>query len=275
MRIAVLADIHGNLVAFEAALKDVREQGVDQIVIAGDIVVGSPDSKACWDLAVSFGCPIVRGNHERYVYSFDRPGAPPEWYGRQFLPIAWAFQRTTPTDRFEMTALPMSYAPPGFERELLITHASLRDDHDTVNGRSTDAQLDTMFPGDVPPLIVRAHNHFPRFHPWRERMIVTVGSVGLPLDHETNVQYAILTRAHDGRWSVEHRAIAYDLAAALKRFDHSGYLEAAGPIGRLFHRELATASYQILPFLRWWKRWKDAGESLDIDAALERFLTTL
>ena len=36
MRIAILADIHGNLAAFEAALAHVRTLGVDQLVIAGD-----------------------------------------------------------------------------------------------------------------------------------------------------------------------------------------------------------------------------------------------
>ncbi len=57
MRIAVLADIHGNLPAFEAALKHVSQQKVDQIILAGDIIIGSPDSKACWDLALSSGLP--------------------------------------------------------------------------------------------------------------------------------------------------------------------------------------------------------------------------
>ncbi|MBE0698820.1 MAG: metallophosphoesterase [Anaerolineaceae bacterium] len=65
IRIAVLADIHGNLPAFESALEHVSQQKVDQIILAGDIVNGSPDSKACWTLALSLGCPILRGNHER------------------------------------------------------------------------------------------------------------------------------------------------------------------------------------------------------------------
>ena len=43
MRIAVLADIHGNLPAFEAALNHVSQQKVDQIILAGDIIIGSPE----------------------------------------------------------------------------------------------------------------------------------------------------------------------------------------------------------------------------------------
>jgi predicted phosphodiesterase len=51
MRIAVLADIHGNLPAFEAALAHSRRQAVDHLVIAGDLINGAPDSRLCWQLA--------------------------------------------------------------------------------------------------------------------------------------------------------------------------------------------------------------------------------
>ena len=274
MRIAVLADIHGNLIAFEAALADMRGQSVDAIILAGDIVVGSPDSRACWQLATSLGCPIVRGNHERYVFTFGQPGAPPEWSGVQYLPIAWAHQQTTADQHAAMRALPMSYSPAGFERELLITHASLRDDRDTIHARTTDEQLAQMFPGDPPALIVRGHNHIARSQSWGARMVVTIGSVGLPLDHETTVQYAILTRLPSGQWTVEHRSVPYDLDKALARYHDTGYLAAAGPIGRLFHRELATASYQILPFLRWYKRWRQAS-AISLEDAYVRFLNDL
>jgi len=43
MRIAVLSDIHGNIPAFEAAIEHAKKQRVDQIVIAGDLVIGAPD----------------------------------------------------------------------------------------------------------------------------------------------------------------------------------------------------------------------------------------
>ena len=84
MRIAVLADIHGNLPAFEAALKHVAHQKVDQMILAGDIINGAPDSKACWALALSLGCPVLRGNHERYAAHFGTPQASPDWLMEKF-----------------------------------------------------------------------------------------------------------------------------------------------------------------------------------------------
>ena len=79
MRIAVITDIHGNLVAFEAALDYIQTLGVDQLVIAGDVVNGAPDSAGCWQLAQSLNCPILLGNHERYVIDYGTERADPTW----------------------------------------------------------------------------------------------------------------------------------------------------------------------------------------------------
>ena len=38
MRVAGLYDIHGNLPALEAVLQDIRQAGVDQVVVGGDVV---------------------------------------------------------------------------------------------------------------------------------------------------------------------------------------------------------------------------------------------
>ena len=44
MRIAILADVHGNLPALEAVLTDIEEQGVDRVIVNGDSVNRGPES---------------------------------------------------------------------------------------------------------------------------------------------------------------------------------------------------------------------------------------
>src|SRR5687767_13789459 len=129
MRLAVLADIHGNLLAFEAALAHAHSVGVDQIVIAGDIVIGSPDSAACWQLARSLGCPILRGNHERYVSDFGTDRADPLWSTPQFAPLHWAAAQLSAEERAALGALPAHLRLPDLP-DLLLVHASLRNDTD-------------------------------------------------------------------------------------------------------------------------------------------------
>src|ERR671939_1517337 len=98
MRVAVLADIHGNLPALEAVLAEVDAAGVDAIVLPGDMTVG-PLQTQTLDLLWSLGerAVWVRGNCERsLVEVFDgtfaaddaRREAGTVWAGRQ-LTRAW------------------------------------------------------------------------------------------------------------------------------------------------------------------------------------------
>jgi hypothetical protein len=271
MRIAVLADIHGNLPAFEAALAHVSRQKVDQVVLAGDIVVGSPDSAACWQLAQSLQCPMLRGNHERYIADYDTPDADPGWSSAQYAPVQWAVSQLADDQRRTMGALPrvlrLADVP-----DLVIVHASARSDHDAIFAYTSTDRLSVMFSNVDEPFIVRAHNHVGQVRLWGRRLIVTSGSVGLPLDCNPTAQYLLLEQNADG-WRFHHQSVPYDVDAALGRFEETGYLEATGPMGRLFRRELATASYHIIPFLRAYARWSGQG-AISLEDAVERFLTT-
>ena len=84
MRIAVIADIHGNLPALEAVLEALDTLQPDQIVVSGDVVDGGPDSAACWERVKQIGCPVLRGNHERYVFDYGTERADPLWATPQF-----------------------------------------------------------------------------------------------------------------------------------------------------------------------------------------------
>jgi len=68
MRVAVLADIHANLPALEAVLREVDAAGAEAVVLAGDMTVG-PLQAETLDLLDSLGEKAiwVRGNCERAV----------------------------------------------------------------------------------------------------------------------------------------------------------------------------------------------------------------
>ncbi|HLK58516.1 MAG TPA: metallophosphoesterase family protein [Chthonomonadaceae bacterium] len=270
MRLAILADIHGNLPAFEAALEHVAAQRVDRIVIVGDIVVGAPDSGSCWRLAQSLGCPILRGNHERYLFHFDTPHAPPLWKTERFGPVRWALTQCTEAERQCMADLPPFLQLPEAEG-VFFAHASARSDNDTIVAYTPDSEIAAMFPDVTEPYIVRGHNHIAQVRLWEGRMIVTTGSVGLPLDGIATAQYLLLERHREG-WKVQHQSVSYDVDATVRRFSETGYLEAGGPLARLFLREVATAGSQIVPFFRAYDRWQ-AETSLTLSEAVERFLS--
>jgi predicted phosphodiesterase len=266
VRVAVLADIHGNLAAFEAALEDVEREEVDNLYLAGDVVIGSPDSAACWKLARSLGCRLLRGNHERYIAHYGTVDAAPIWSTEQFSPVRWAHAQFDDEARRSMDELPRTFevAP-----DLLLVHASARSDIDNIYPHTPEVDLTEMFRGTDARFILRAHNHISQTRLWGERRIVTCGSVGLPLDGHTMAQYLIAERRNGG-WSFEHRSVPYDVDATLRRFRETGYVGETGPMGRLFMREVATATSHLVPFLHLYARWSE--EPVPLSVAVDCFL---
>ncbi len=269
MRIAVLADIHGNLAALEAALEEIGRLDPDRIAVLGDVIDGAPDSIACWRRVRELEVPILRGNHERYVYDYGTERASPEWSMAHFAPVRWAVEQCDSRVRDEMRALPTSHrfaeAP-----ELLLVHASLRSDQDSIFAHTPDPLIEPMFPGIREPWIIRGHNHLPGLRTWGERTILNLGAVGLPLDGHLAAQFAVMEKTARG-WTARQIAVPYDVDATLRRFRESGYLEAGGPMARLFLREVATATHHFVPFLRHYGHAIREGR-IDAGTAIDRFL---
>jgi predicted phosphodiesterase len=71
MRIAVIADIHGNLPALEAVLADIRRRAIDRTVNLGDCVSGPFWPLEVCDLLMASNDLTIRGNHDRWVSGLD------------------------------------------------------------------------------------------------------------------------------------------------------------------------------------------------------------
>jgi predicted phosphodiesterase len=62
MRIALIADIHGNVVALDEVLAELEEKAVDQIVCLGDVAAGGPRPVETLERLRELDCPVVMGN---------------------------------------------------------------------------------------------------------------------------------------------------------------------------------------------------------------------
>lgn len=64
MKIAIYSDVHSNLEAFNAVLKDIQRQNVDQKIFLGDIVGYGPNPNECIELMKENADYILAGNHD-------------------------------------------------------------------------------------------------------------------------------------------------------------------------------------------------------------------
>ncbi len=276
MKIAVLADIHANLVALEAVTAHLEAWHPDVVVVAGDVVNRGPRPLECLQFVrqkqQTDGWLVVRGNHEDYVLSHTRPDAPrrgPAFEVHRFS--YWTFcQLDGCLD--ELTAMPFQqtlYTPDG--AEVRVVHASMRDNRDGIYPETTDAALREKIQ-PPPSLLCVGHTHRPLTRRIDRTLVVNVGAVGLPFDGDRRACYAqIERRGH--RWQARLVRLPYNLARAEQDFFTAGFFDGCGPLGYLILDEFRSARSRLY---QWTVRYQSrvlAGE-MTMQESVEDFFAT-
>ncbi|MEI8164953.1 MAG: metallophosphoesterase family protein [Chloroflexales bacterium] len=277
-KIAVLADIHGNLAALHALIEDLERWSPDLVVVAGDIVNRGPQSGPCLDLVlrlvVERGWRVIRGNHERYVIGYDtdrhRPDFPRSGVHYEFSRIInWTHAQVA--DRIAtVAALPEHLRIDLGDGALVVYHASVRHDRDGLYAKASAALLTTQIDPSA-TIFCAGHTHMPFARQLDGTLVVNVGSVGLPFDGDCRAAYARLTRGREG-WDARIVRVPYDVAVTAWAFRHGGMFDAIGGHAPLLLREIETGRSLIFSFIPTYHERIMAG-ALSLDEAVHEFLT--
>lgn len=249
MRLAVLADIHGNLPALEAVLADVDQHKVDGILVAGDTVDG-PYVLEPLQMLQARDSWMIRGNREKYLLAYDRGDAPPARYSdAHWAGLRWIYRRLDRGALDFIAALPEQsrYAPEG-AAAIRVVHGApqgvsalllpqspellgLFDKVGLIDLGYKHVKLDEALAQTTEPVLICGHSHIAWQQARDGRLALNPGSVGQPLNGDVRAQYALLTW-QDGRWQAEHRAIDYDLKQVRAAYQSSGLLAEGGVFTR-------------------------------------------
>ena len=102
MQIAVISDMHGNNLAFETALADIKQKGADQIVCLGDAIQGGPQPAEVVQNLMALNCPVVMGNADAWLLSgieTGDEGIPPERLKKMGEIRLWSLSQLSEDDR--------------------------------------------------------------------------------------------------------------------------------------------------------------------------------
>jgi predicted phosphodiesterase len=231
MRLAVLADIHGNVSALEAVRADLDRRYVDRIVNLGDCVSGPLWPRETADLLIKTQWPTVRGNHDRWVLDTASKD-----HG---LSDAYAYRALDEHHRIWLASLPPRI---DLGEGILGIHGRPDNDNaylleDVEDGRLVPARrhsVEARLSGVVHHVVLCAHSHIPGAA-WldRNRLVLNPGSVGCPSYEDPTspahvsesgspyARYAILETA-GGRIGFEMIAVEYDHRSAAFRAEANG-----------------------------------------------------
>src|SRR2546421_488641 len=220
MRIAIIADIHGNQLALEAVLEDLSHQpSVDQLVIAGDLCLNGPCPREVLDTVQKLNCPVIQGNVDLEVVN-----EAPEKGVKKRTTVAWTREQIEQTGIDYLASLPLSHLIPNpAGSDLLIVHANPLNLEDAIFPNALDSTLERLLAGIAPGVgaLAFGHLHIAYTRRWRHLLLVDVASCGLPRDEDLRAAYGILTW-QDAAWSADIRRVAYDVKAVVKQIKTCG-----------------------------------------------------
>lgn len=228
MRIAVVADIHGNVRALRAVMDDLKQVAPDSVVNLGDCVSGPLEAAETADVLISLAWTTIRGNHDRWLLekSADQMGSSDRAAAAELKNHHSAWLSTLDATA-EVEDLFLCHGTPDSDTTYL---------NETVepDGRvrlATQAEIKRRLDGTSARIVLCGHSHMARLVGLDDgRLIVNPGSVGLPAYTDTkpvkhsmemgapHARYAVLERRKTADpWQVSFRAVAYDWNGAAER----------------------------------------------------------
>jgi putative phosphoesterase len=223
MRIAIIADIHGNQTALDAVLRDLAVQPeIDQLVVAGDLCLNGPRPREVLHTVQALRCPVIQGNVDTEVVTATLKKK--KQTSKKHTIVDWTREQIGQEGIKYLASLLNSYRVnnPGGS-DALIVHANPLNQEDAIFPTASDSRLEELL-GSVEAgigVVAFGHLHIAYTRRWRHLLLCDVGSCGLPRDEDLRASYGILTWEDDA-WQAEIRRVEYDVQEVVRQLETCG-----------------------------------------------------
>jgi putative phosphoesterase len=225
---AVLGDIHGNLAALDAALKEIKRHKPDRLLITGDLCLNGPRPaevvRRVRELEEA-GALVVQGNTDVAVADFDYSAAFPwldEVPAGHVAAAEWAHDQLAEDELDYLRRLP-------YERRLEVDGQMVLLCHGSPGNQANGLPAD-LDPGLIVERVTRTdarviacgHTHVADTRELGRKLIVNPGSCGYAFDGEPAACWALLTIDDGTEPSAELFRPAYDAQSAAEEVAERG-----------------------------------------------------
>jgi putative phosphoesterase len=225
LRIAALADIHGNIQALNAVLAELEGDPPDRIVVCGDVASGPFPSETLERLMeLGEGAVFIRGNADRELLAAYDSGvkynSEEEDPARLFA--AWCAQQINPRQRDFLASFEdrVVLEVMGLG-EVLFCHGSPRSDEEIITSLTPVESLEKILVGVNERVVVCGHTHHQFDRKPDGYRVINAGSIGMPYEDKPGAYWARLSP------EVDLRRTKYDVERAVEQALATGYPDAS------------------------------------------------
>jgi putative phosphoesterase len=234
MRIALISDIHGNLVALEAVLADLQATNADKIICLGDVAVFGPQPREVIARLQALACPVVMGNTDAWLLDPQPWAVKDEDNQKMYEVELWAVKKLTEDDlAFVRSFQPIITVNLDGNNKLLCYHGSPLANTDLLRPSTPEDALAQMLGEHRAAIMAGGHTHQAMLRHFGDGLLINPGSVGLPYikREETAVnplwaEYALIT-IQNRALEITFRRVPFDFSALQSAVEASNMPHAA------------------------------------------------
>jgi len=211
MKLVFISDIHSNLEALKAVLKEIEKISPREVYCIGDLCGYGANPKEVIEAIRSLNIPCLMGNHDFAVATGDT-----SWFNPYAAEaIEWTRKQLNEEELSFLSNLKLRMLITVSGIKVLMVHGSPKDylydylyepDEETVRELESD-------------LLVVGHTHIPFIKKFGEKLVLNAGSVGQPRDRDPRASFVVFDT--DIR-EAEIVRVEYDIGTAAKKIMDAG-----------------------------------------------------
>lgn len=221
IKIAIISDIHGNIVALNEIIKDAESRKVDKFVASGDLVNELPFGNEVIDRLKEINAVAIKGNKELYFIEYEEKKY--DWKNIQFKNSIFMYESMTKENMEYIRKLPFSLSLEYEGVKIKVVHGSPESVTELVYRKSEDL-IDKYTKNLDEDILVLGHTHEPI---WTcEKNGKTVVNAGCSGVSPTNIRFAeyVIINIENGKYNIENLKVKFDVEDLRKGMLKSGIL---------------------------------------------------
>ncbi len=240
MRIAILGDIHSNLLGFNLGLEDLKKQEVDKIIYLGDYITDGEGANRIIQLVKKTADYAIVGNREKYILNYN----PEKRDYINYKPILYTYNELNDESMKYIKSLEEYKIITLDNKKILLIHGDTLAQTCTSLLEAYD-KIISDFDFDI---CLFAHSHMYTNEMYKGKLFVNPGSIGQPLDNPS-YKYCILDLSNDCKVELREFKVSDSFREFEKEYIASNYYKSNIIWGNLILRSVKDGFDYCCPFI--------------------------